>query len=153
MKLSIVAMGQRMPAWADAACAEYAKRLPREFGFGIVELKPAPRDRPVAAILAQESLRIAEAVRGARMVALDECGSAWSSEAFAARLGTWRDEALDVAFVIGSADGLDPSLKRGAMARLSLSAMTLPHALARVLLCEQVWRAWSLLSGHPYHRA
>jgi 23S rRNA (pseudouridine1915-N3)-methyltransferase len=153
MKISIVAMGQRMPAWVDAACAEYAKRLPREFAIDLVELKPAPRTLPTAAILAHEAARIAEACGRATTIALDERGEAWTSAEFARRLGRWRDDAQDVVFVIGSADGLDAALKARAHARLALSAMTLPHGLARVVLCEQVFRAWSLLQGHPYHRA
>lgn len=153
MKITIVAMGQRMPAWVDAVCAEYAKRLPREFAVDLVELKPAPRTLPAAAILAHEAARIADACGRATVVALDERGDAWTSAELARRLGRWRDDAQDVAFVIGSADGLDAALKAGAHARLALSAMTLPHALARVVLYEQVFRAWSLLQGHPYHRA
>lgn len=146
-------MGQRMPAWVDAACDDYLGRLPRDFAIELRALKPAPRDRPPAEILAQEATRIAAACGDARVVALDERGAMWSSAEFAQRLGQWRDEGAAVAFVIGSADGLDPALKARAHARLALSAMTLPHALARVLLCEQVFRAWSLLHGHPYHRA
>jgi 23S rRNA (pseudouridine1915-N3)-methyltransferase len=146
-------MGQRMPAWVDAACDDYARRLPRDFAIDLRELKPAPRGRPPAEILAQEATRIAAACGESLVVALDEHGAAWPSAEFAQRLGQWRDAGAAVAFVIGSADGLDPALKARAHARLALSAMTLPHALARVLLCEQVFRAWSLLHGHPYHRA
>ena len=146
-------MGQRMPAWVDAACADYAKRLPRDFAIELTELKPAPRDKPVAQVLALEAARIATACGAATLVALDEHGAAWTSAQFARRLGRWRDDATDVAFVLGSADGLDASIKRRAAATLQLSAMTLPHALARVVLFEQIYRAWSLLNGHPYHRS
>jgi 23S rRNA (pseudouridine1915-N3)-methyltransferase len=153
MKISIVAMGQRMPAWVDAACGEYAKRLPRDFAIELVELKPAPRTLPVPAILAHEAARIADACGRATTIALDERGDTWTSAEFARRLSRWRDDAQDLAFVIGSADGLDAALKARAQARLALSALTLPHGLARVVLYEQVFRAWSLLQGHPYHRA
>jgi 23S rRNA (pseudouridine1915-N3)-methyltransferase len=146
-------MGQRMPEWVDTACDDYARRLPRDFAIELRELKPAPRGRPPAEILAQEATRIAAACGEALVVALDERGAAWSSAEFAQRMGQWRDAGAALAFVIGSADGIDPALKTRAHARLALSAMTLPHALARVLLCEQVFRAWSLLHGHPYHRA
>ena len=146
-------MGQRMPAWADAACDDYAKRLPRDFAIKMTSLKPTPRGRPVAQILAQEAQRILAACGESTIIALDERGSACGSAAFAGRIGRWRDDAVDVAFVIGSADGLDASVTRRAAERLSLSAMTLPHALARVVLCEQIYRAWSLLNAHPYHRA
>jgi len=149
-------MGQRMPAWVDEACDDYAKRLPRDFAIELTELKPAPRGKPVAQILALEAARIVDACGASgvsAIVALDEHGADWSSAELARRLGRWRDDAVGVAFVIGSADGLDASIKRRAAATLRLSSMTLPHALARVLLFEQVYRAWSMLSGHPYHRA
>lgn len=153
MRITIVAMGQRMPAWVDAACGDYAKRLPRELAIDLVELKPAPRTLPTRSILAHEAARIEGACGRATMIALDERGTAWTSAEFARHLGRWRDDAEDVAFVIGSADGLDAALKARAKARVALSALTLPHALARVVLHEQIFRAWSLLQGHPYHRA
>ena len=153
MKLAIVAMGQRMPGWVDQAFDDYAKRLPRDFAVELTELKPAPRGKSVPQILALEATRILGACGEANIVVLDERGSAWSTQAFAQRLARWRDDAQDIAFVIGSADGLDASVKRRAKAMLQLSAMTLPHALARIVLIEQIYRAWSLLAAHPYHRA
>jgi 23S rRNA (pseudouridine1915-N3)-methyltransferase len=153
LKLAIIAIGQRMPAWVNEACADYAKRLPRDFAIALTELKPAPRDKSVARILALEAARIVDACGASSIVALDERGVSWTSAEFARRIGLWRDNAVDVAFVIGSADGLDASIRRRAKATLQLSAMTLPHALARVMLFEQVYRAWSLLNAHPYHRA
>ena len=154
MRLTIVALGHRMPAWTTAAVAEYAKRLPREFGFALVELKPAPRDRgrTVAQLLAEEAQRVVEACAGAPIIALDERGAAWTTRQLADRLSRWRDESADIAFVIGSADGLDASIKQRADALVALSALTLPHALVRVVLVEQIYRAASLLAGHPYHR-
>ena len=146
-------MGQRMPAWVTQSCTDYAQRLPRDFAIELTELKPAARDKPVAQILALEAERIVAACGRAAIVALDERGTAWTSAQFAQQLGRWRDDATDIAFVIGSADGLDASIKRRAVATLQLSAMTLPHALARVVLFEQVYRAWSMLNAHPYHRA
>jgi 23S rRNA (pseudouridine1915-N3)-methyltransferase len=143
-----------MPAWIAAGWNDYARRLPRELQLELVELKPEPRDRgkAVAEILATEALRIVAACRGATVVALDEIGTPWSTRDLAGQLRRWRDEGRDIAFVIGSADGLDPALKRQAAARFSLSALTLPHGLVRVLLAEQIYRAASLLAGHPYHR-
>ena len=154
MKIRIVALGQRMPAWVDAAVADYARRLPRAFALEVVELKPEPRNRgsTVAKILAAEALRIAAATRGFRVVALDERGEPWTTPQLAARLRAWRDEATQVAFVIGSADGLAPAIKRNADAVAAVSALTLPHGLVRVVLVEQIYRAASLLGGHPYHR-
>jgi 23S rRNA (pseudouridine1915-N3)-methyltransferase len=150
----VVALGHRMPAWIAAGWNEYARRLPQDLTLELVELKPEPRDRgrPVAQLLAGEALRIAAACKGARVVALDERGEAWTTRTLAERLGRWRDDGETVAFVIGSADGLDDGVRRRAAAVVSLSGMTLPHGLVRVLLAEQIYRAASLLAGHPYHR-
>ena len=154
MKLRIVALGHRMPAWVAAGFAEYAKRLPREYETELVELKPASRDsgRASAQLLAAEALRIRAACGSCTVVTLDERGSAWTTRQLAQRLQGWRDSGQDVAFVIGSADGLDDAVKRDATVVLALSALTLPHGLARVILIEQLYRAASVLSGHPYHR-
>lgn len=154
LRIRVVALGHRMPAWITAGWDDYARRLPREYALELVELKPAPRDRgkPVPEILATEASRIVAACGGATVVALDEHGAGWSTRDLAGQLQRWRDEAHNVAFVIGSADGLDPAFKRGAAARFALSALTLPHGLVRVLLAEQIYRASSFLAGHPYHR-
>jgi 23S rRNA (pseudouridine1915-N3)-methyltransferase len=139
-----------MPAWVDAGYEEYAKRM----SLTLVELKPEPRTqgKTVTQLLAAEAARIRAACAGARMVVLDERGKPWSTRDLAAKLAQWKDEAQDVAFVIGSADGLDASLKREADAMVSLSPLTLPHGLARVMIAEQLYRAVSLNAGHPYHR-
>ena len=154
MKLRVVALGQRMPAWVDAGWDDYARRMPREFALELVPLKPEPRDRgkAVAQLLAAEALQIAAASRNACVVALDEGGDPWTTRLFAENLARWRDDARDVAFVIGSADGLAESVKRAASAIVAVSALTLPHGLVRVVVAEQLYRAVSLLSGHPYHR-
>jgi 23S rRNA (pseudouridine1915-N3)-methyltransferase len=154
MKLLVVALGHRMPAWVSAGWDDYARRLPREFALELVTVKPEPRDsgKPVAQLLAAESVRIAAACKGALMVALDERGRGWTTRELANHLAHWRDDGRDIGFVIGSADGLADSVKRDAAAVVALSAMTLPHGLVRVLLAEQLYRATSLLAGHPYHR-
>lgn len=154
MKLRLVALSARLPAWINAGYTEYARRLAREFTLELVELKPEPRDRgkTTAKILAAEASRIADATGGYHVVALDERGQSWTTADFAAKLASWRERTLAVAFVIGSADGLDAAVKRNADAVLALSALTLPHGLARVVLAEQLYRATSMLSGHPYHR-
>ena len=154
MKLRIVALGHRMPAWVAAGYAEYAKRLARDPSLELVELKPEARDqgKPVAQILAAEAARIRVACAGFRTIALDERGKAWTTRDLCDRLTRWRDEASDVAFVIGSADGIHADLKRDADDMVAVSSFTLPHALVRVLLAEQLYRAASLASGHPYHR-
>jgi 23S rRNA (pseudouridine1915-N3)-methyltransferase len=154
VKLRLVAPGHRMPAWVAAGVDDYVRRLPRDFAFELVELKPEPRDRgrPVAQLLDAEAVRIAAASRGHAVVALDERGAAWTTRTLADRLARWRDEARDVAFVIGSADGLADSVRRSADAVVALSGLTLPHGLVRIVVAEQIYRAASLLAGHPYHR-
>jgi 23S rRNA (pseudouridine1915-N3)-methyltransferase len=154
MRLRVVALGQRMPAWVDAGWDEYARRMPHEYPVELVALKAEPRDRgkTAAQVLAAEAVRIAGACKGATTVALDEHGERWTTRVLADKLERWRVAARDVAFVIGSADGLAESVKRDASATFSLSALTLPHGLVRIIVAEQLYRAASLLSRHPYHR-
>jgi 23S rRNA (pseudouridine1915-N3)-methyltransferase len=154
LRLRVVALGHRMPAWIDAGWDDYRRRLPRAIALDLVELKPEPRDRgkPVPELLVTEATRINAACQGASIIALDEHGEPWTTRELATQLARWRDDAMAIAFVIGSADGLDPGFKRRAAARVCLSALTLPHGLVRVLLAEQIYRAASLLAGHPYHR-
>ena len=154
MKLRVVALGHRMPAWVTAGWDDYARRMPPEFALELVELKPEPRDRgkTVQQMLAAEALRITAACKDMRIVALDEQGQQWTTRRLAESLSTWREEASNTAFVIGSADGLSSDIKRKASAVVALSALTLPHGLVRIVVAEQLYRAVSLLSGHPYHR-
>ncbi len=155
MKLLIVAVGTRMPRWVDEAVAEYAKRMPRNARLEISEVRPEPRapGRPVGQMLALEAGRIAAAVpERSATVALDERGREFTSTAFARWLGRRIDENIDTAFVIGGPDGLAAPVMEAAETTLRLSAMTLPHGLARVLLAEQLYRAASILQNHPYHR-
>jgi 23S rRNA (pseudouridine1915-N3)-methyltransferase len=154
MKLRIVALGHKLPAWVDEAYADYARRMPRGLDPELVVLKAEPRDRgkSIEQVLAAEGERIADATRGYYVVALDERGRSWTTAELAATLEKWRDSARDVAFVIGSADGLSAKVKSEANAVVALSALTLPHGLVRVMLAEQLYRAASLLQGHPYHR-
>ncbi|MGE5171042.1 MAG: 23S rRNA (pseudouridine(1915)-N(3))-methyltransferase RlmH, partial [Rudaea sp.] len=143
MKLRIVALGHRMPGWVASGFDEYSRRLPRDWNLELVELKPEARVRSgnVAQMLAAEGARIANACKGYRSVALDERGAAWSTREFASHLRAWQEAGHDVAFVIGSADGLHADIKAHAAAVVALSAMTLPHGLVRVLLAEQIYRA------------
>ena len=143
-----------MPGWVAAGYDDYARRLPREFALDLIEHRPEPREqgRSVAKLLAAEAARIHNSCMGFGIVALDERGASWTTREFATRLAKWRDASDDVAFVIGSADGLAADVKAQASAVLALSPMTLPHGLVRVLLAEQIYRAATLLAGHPYHR-
>lgn len=155
MKIAIVAVGQRQPAWADQAVADYLGRFPSDFSVTLKEVKPEPRSgAPVERLLVAEAERLRAAVpAGSVLVALDERGKDWTTVQLAEAIGHWRDAAEPVSFVIGGPDGLAPEFKRSARLLLRLSSLTLPHALARVLLAEQLYRAWSLLANHPYHRA
>jgi len=155
MKLIVAAVGQRMPAWAQAAWDEYAKRFPPELPLELKAIKAEPRTggKTAAQCMAAERVRIESALpKHAHIAALDERGTALTTQALAARLRAWQGEGSDVALLIGGPDGLDPALRTAAHERIRLSDLTLPHALARVLLIEQLYRAWSVNAGHPYHR-
>jgi len=155
VKLVVVAVGLKMPRWVDEAFAEYAKRMPRTTKLELVAVRPEPRveGRTVEQMLGLEAVRIAAAVPDrARTVALDERGREFTSAALASWLERRLQEGTDIAFLIGGPDGLAPRLKDKAETLMRLSAMTLPHGLARVLLAEQIYRAMSILRNHPYHR-
>jgi 23S rRNA (pseudouridine1915-N3)-methyltransferase len=144
-----------MPAWVVAGFAEFAKRMPRELPLELIEVKTEPRNagKPTAALLAAEASRLDAALpEGCRRVVLDERGSDLTTKALAQRLQHWMGQGQDVAFLIGGPDGLAPSLQQQAQESLRLSSLTLPHALVRVVLAEALYRAASLLRGHPYHR-
>ena len=154
MKLLIVAVGQRVPDWAQTAWDDYAKRFPPELKVELKAVKTEPRgSKTLETLYAAERERIEAAIpKGCRIVALDERGTALTTKALAARLGEWQLQSDDVALVIGGPDGLDPAFKQAAHERIRLSDLTLPHAFARVLLIEQLYRAWSVNAHHPYHR-
>ena len=154
MKLVIVAVGQRMPDWAQSAYDDYAKRFPHELRVELKAVKTEPRgSKTLETLYAAERERIEAAIpKGARIVALDERGTSLTTVALAARLKGWQLEADDVALIIGGPDGIEPAFRNAAHERIRLSDLTLPHAFARVLLIEQLYRAWSVNAGHPYHR-
>ncbi len=154
MKLLIVAVGQRVPDWAQTAWDDYAKRFPPELRLELKAVKTEPRgSRTVEQLMAAERKRIEEAIpKGTRIVALDERGTPLSTMALAAKLKDWQLGGDDVALVIGGPDGLEPAFRQGAHERIRLSDLTLPHAMVRVLLVEQLYRAWSINANHPYHR-
>jgi 23S rRNA (pseudouridine1915-N3)-methyltransferase len=159
MRLLLLAVGQRLPAWADAAFDEFARRMPADCKLELKALKAEPRSsgKTAAQCMAAEAQRIESALASAsrqslRRVALDEAGERQTSTQLAHRLQRWQADGRDVALLMGGPDGLDASLKTHAEERLRLSDLTLPHALARVLLAEALYRAWSLNAGHPYHR-
>jgi len=151
--LRIVAVGQRVPDWAQTAWDDYAKRFPAEIRVELKAVKTEPRgSKTLETLYAAERARIEAAIpKGARVVALDERGEALGTQALARRLTLWQEQG-DVALLIGGPDGLDPALREAAHERIRLSDLTLPHAMARVLLIEQLYRAWSINAKHPYHR-
>lgn len=154
MKLLLVAVGQRQPAWADTAYADFSKRFPPEMRLELKAVKAEPRgSRSPEQLMAAEAARIEAALpRGVRRVVLDERGDRLTTVQLAARMTAWLPDGRDVALIVGGPDGLDPSLKRSADETLRLSDLTLPHAFVRVLLAEALYRAWTVTVNHPYHR-
>ena len=155
MRLRVIAVGTRMPDWVEAAVATYSRRMPPEWRIEWKKIKAEPRDSGggAARCMAREAQRIREALpAGAHRVLLDERGADLSSVRLSERLLAWQREARPVAIVIGGPDGLDPALKAEPCELLRLSSLTLPHALVRPLLAEQLYRAWTIAEGHPYHR-
>ncbi len=156
MQLQICAVGQRMPAWVDDACADFLKRMPPDCRMVLREVKPEARTlgKPVGDMLAAEALRLeAAALKGARRVMLDERGTRHTTQHLADRMRFWMGDGRDVVFFIGGPDGLDDGIRQRADETLRLSDLTLPHALVRVMLAEALYRAWTVTQNHPYHRA
>ena len=146
MRLTIITVGHKMPDWVNTATQDYMKRMPADCSIEIKEIKPDLSP-------AKEAVKMSSAIpKGSRVIALDERGKDQTTQQLSTQLANWRQEGVDIAFLIGGADGLDTSIKENAQALWRLSSLTLPHAMARVLLVEQLYRAWTILQGHPYHR-
>ena len=144
-----------MPGWVDEGFADYAKRMPRELPLELLAVKAEPRSegKTVEAMMGAEALRLRAAIPNrCRTIALDERGTELTTQNLAQRLQRWMQEGGDTAFLIGGPDGLDPALKREATEQVRLSGLTLPHAMVRVMLAEALYRAASVIRGHPYHR-
>lgn len=158
MKLRILSVGHKMPNWVETACAEYTKRMPREATVEIIDIKPEKRaaGNSTENIQLIEAKRILEAVGKDYCIALDERGQEVTTLQLAERFRNWLDGAStggrDVALIIGGADGLHASVKQKADWLWGLSKLTLPHGMVRVMLAEQLYRAHSVISNHPYHR-
>lgn len=156
MQLFIIAIGNKMPDWVENGYQEYAKRMPAECKLNLKEIKPADRssNRSAESVMAIEQTRIRSVLpKNARLIVLDEHGKNITTMQLAQELEKWQQEGRDIAFVIGGADGLDSELKKEADDQLRLSSLTLPHGMVRVLLAEQLYRAWSITKNHPYHRS
>lgn len=156
MKFLVFAVGNKMPEWVETGFKEYARRMPHEAAIELLELRPEKRGggKKVEQLVAAEGARILAALPPrCRIVAMDERGRQWTTAKLADSITGWMRNGGDTAFILGGADGLDASIKNSADEVLALSALTLPHGLARILLAEQLYRAMSLINRHPYHRA
>ena len=155
MRLVLASVGQRPPAWAETAYDDFAKRFPPDLRLELKAVKAEPRTigKTALQMMAAEAQRLEAACpKGARRVVLDEHGSRLTTRQLADRLGFWLGDGRDVVLLVGGPDGLAPALKASADETLRLSDLTLPHAFVRVLLAEALYRAWSVSTGHPYHR-
>ena len=155
MRIHLISSGNRMPRWVQEGYEEYAKRMPLECSLRLVEIAPGRRGKGMDAkrAVAEEGERMLRALpKGARVIALDVGGRSWSTEQLSARLDGWLADGRDLALLVGGPEGLAPACLERAEGRWSLSPLTFPHPLVRVVLAEQLYRAWSLLKGHPYHR-
>lgn len=155
MKLIVAAVAARVPEWVAAGWHDYVRRMPRELALELLEIRPEARStgKTAETMMALEAARIeATLPAGCRRIVLDEDGETLTTRQLAARLEKWRAGGSDIAFIIGGPDGLSPGIKQSASETLRLSSLTLPHALVRVILAEALYRAASVLKGHPYHR-
>ncbi len=155
MQIHLIAVGTRMPGWVNDGYAEYARRLPRECRLSLTELPLAQRSKsqPISRAIEDEGKRMQATIgTNQRVIALDVKGREWSTEQLAEHLGEWMQDGRDVSLLVGGPDGLAGNCLQLAEQRWSLSPLTLPHLLVRVILAEQLYRAWSLTVGHPYHR-
>ena len=155
MQLIIAAVGHKMPAWIEEGFSEYAKRMPPECRIQLKEIKPIERSgsKTAETVMALERAKIEAVIpKGARVIALDERGKDLTTMQLSQHLTQWQQDGRDVTFVIGGADGLDAGFKASADMLVRISSMTLPHGMVRVLLAEQLYRAWSITQNHPYHR-
>lgn len=155
MRIHLVAIGTRMPAWVEQGYQEYAKRLPNECALVLHEIPAGKRGKnaDIVRLTRQEGERMAATIpKGARVVALEVGGKPWSTAQLSSRLDSWMGEGRDTVLLVGGPEGLEPALSASADEHWSLSPLTLPHPLVRIVLAEQLYRAWSILKGHPYHR-
>ncbi|MCK5667609.1 MAG: 23S rRNA (pseudouridine(1915)-N(3))-methyltransferase RlmH [Gammaproteobacteria bacterium] len=155
MRIHLIAVGKKMPEWVNSGFSEFSKRMPPELQINLVEITPSVRNKttPIEKNIKEEGKRIQSAIpSNSRLIVLDEKGKKFSSIELSKKMEEWFPQGQDIAIVIGGADGIDDRIKQQADETWSLSSFTLPHALVRVVVAEQLYRAWSILKGHPYHR-
>jgi len=155
MQIHLITIGNRMPAWVQQGYDEYAKRLPRECELTLKEIAPGKRGKnsDVARIVRDEGDRMLAAIpQGAHVVSLDLPGKPWTTPELAQAMQRWLESGQNIALLIGGPEGLAESAKQAARESWSLSRLTFPHPLVRIVVAEQLYRAWSILQNHPYHR-
>jgi 23S rRNA (pseudouridine1915-N3)-methyltransferase len=155
MRIHLIAVGKKMPEWVNSGFSEFSKRMPPELQINLVEITPSVRNKttPIEKSIKEEGERIQSAIpSNSRLIVLDEKGKNFSSIELSKKMEDWFPQGQDIAIVIGGADGIDDRIKQQADETWSLSSLTLPHALVRVVVAEQLYRGWSILKGHPYHR-
>jgi len=155
MRIHLIAVGKKMPEWVNSGFLEFSKRMPPELQINLIEITPSVRNKttPIEKNIKEEGERIQSAIpSNSRLIVLDEKGGNFSSIALSIKMEEWFPQGQDIAIIIGGADGIDPTIKQQADEKWSLSSFTLPHALVRVVITEQLYRAWSILKRHPYHR-
>jgi len=155
MKIHLIAIGKKMPDWINSGYTEFSKRMPPELQINLIEITPSIRNKttPIEKNIKEEGERIKSAIpTNSILIVLDEKGKNFSSIDLSRKMENWLPMGQDIALIIGGADGIDPEIKQQADEKWSLSSFTLPHALVRVVVAEQLYRAWSILKGHPYHR-
>ena len=155
MRIHLIAVGKKMPEWVNSGFSEFSKRMPPELQINLVEITPSVRNKttPIEKNIKEEGERFQSAIpSNSRLIVLDEKGKNFSSIELSKKMEDWFPQGQDIAIVIGGADGIDDRIKQQANESWSLSSFTLPHALVRVIVAEQLYRAWSILKGHPYHR-
>jgi 23S rRNA (pseudouridine1915-N3)-methyltransferase len=155
VKIHLIAVGKKMPEWINTGYAEFSKRMPPELQINLIEITPSVRNKstPIEKNIKEEGERIQSAIpTDSKLIVLDEKGKDFSSIDLSKKMEDWLPQGQDISIIIGGADGIDDHIKKQADEKWSLSSFTLPHALVRVVIAEQLYRAWSILKGHPYHR-
>ena len=155
MRVRLIAVGSKMPKWVTEGYDEYAKRLPKDFAFELVEIPMSPRGKntDIAKAIRKEGDAMLEAIpSNDKVIAMEVLGKEWSTEQLADQTEQWRMDGYNVSLLVGGPDGLDPRCTSRADQVWSLSRLTLPHPMVRIILAEQIYRAWTLMNNHPYHR-
>lgn len=155
MKIQLVAVGSKMPTWVEIGYKEYARRFPKDMPFELLEISAGKRGKnaDIKRILEQEGIKTMQAIpKGNRIVTLEVTGKPWTTEQLAVELDKWKHDGRDVSLLIGGPEGLAPECIAASEQRWSLSPLTLPHPMVRVVVAEALYRAWSVTTNHPYHR-